>query len=204
MKEKVTNWKDAICYSSSLSDDSITCGEISDEASSDSCSECSRTIERPDEIAIPKDFQHVNDEEEIKCEIESHAANMIQNACCQWMKKEKVRKQVETELLASQILMNAYRTWSMKQKVMKEVNAAQTIQCAWSSWMNTERRRQTTKKEINAVTTIQSKWRNYHVKLSRTKVLEDEEAELTRCQNIAFSTGVLVFSHLLLHTYFWQ
>jgi len=175
-----------IYCSSSLEDDSITCGEMSDESSLDSLSECSCA-------------NMTRVEEERNCEI-YFAAITIQNICSKWIKKVKAGKRIEIELVASQTVTNAFRIWLLKMKVKKERDAVATIQSNWRRSLKMK-----VKKERDAVATIQSNWRIYHGKQCRAKAIEEEKAELVR--NMTYSMLVIVFPmlfHLLLHTYFWQ
>ena len=166
LKQKVLTSKFAksrIYNVSSLEDDSITCGEISDESSLDSSSECSSSSMTLVEL-----------EEEKNCEV-YFAASIIQNTCSEWIEKVKARKQVELELRASQTVINALRKWSLKMKV---------------------------KRERDAIVTIQSNWREYHEKQRRARAIEEKKMELVRRRNVVYGASVVVFSHLLLHTYF--
>jgi len=167
-------------------EDSITCEDTSDDSSLDSSSICSSTD------------CHVRDEEERRCEIEYRAAITIQGTWCQWIKRESTkRQQLKIELHASQIVINVLRTWLMRQRLQREENAALTIQDAWLSWIIAEKQRRQIRKEILAVAIIQVNWRNYHAKLCRLKAREEKEAKFIRYQNMAFATGLAVFSHFV-------
>ena len=107
----------SIYCSSSLEDDSITYGEMSDESSLDSLSDCSCA-------------NMTQVEEERHCEI-YFAAIIIQNICSKWMKKVKAGRQAEIELGASQTVTNALRIWSLKMKVRRERDAVVNIQSNW-------------------------------------------------------------------------
>eukprot|EP00555_Chaetoceros_dichaeta_P006361 CAMPEP_0198260272 /NCGR_PEP_ID=MMETSP1447-20131203/9290_1 /TAXON_ID=420782 /ORGANISM="Chaetoceros dichaeta, Strain CCMP1751" /LENGTH=258 /DNA_ID=CAMNT_0043947895 /DNA_START=20 /DNA_END=793 /DNA_ORIENTATION=- len=195
---KITILEDTIDYSTTpLLDDSFTCGERSDESSIDSSSKCSCASEAADGEAMFVGFEHVNNEEETKSEIKSHAASIIQNSWYQWTKKEKARKQFEMESRASRRIINARRTWSVRDKSMVDTFAAQrrqkdrkeniavtSIQPKWKhSSDHFSTMLEKFREESIAATTIQSNWKNYRAKVA-------EEALYNRRQNMVFATGI--------------
>jgi len=66
-----------IDYYSSWTDDSSTCGEISDDSSLNSSSSWNSTTETSDSLDNFEDCTHAINEKEPGCEIESHAAMII-------------------------------------------------------------------------------------------------------------------------------
>jgi len=65
-------------YHSSWTDDSSTCGEISDDSSLNSSSSWNSDTETPDAFAAFEDCTRDSNENASECEIESHAAMIIQ------------------------------------------------------------------------------------------------------------------------------
>jgi len=205
---KRTASKDTVDYTCSITENSTTCGESSDELTLDGSSKCSSIGDERDEIisrgynfdglyiksnfpVTSVDIPYVQKKEGRKHKTKSRAAIMIQDILHQRFRLEKTRRQLENELRASQIVMNTWRIWSKEEKERKKVNAAKVVQNAWRSWTTVEKQGREAANKIVAIVTIQVKWRNYLARvqlrkhfanLARRKALKEDRAKLARCK----------------------
>jgi len=176
--------EDTINYYPSLTEDSYTCGDTSEDSSLDSSSRCSSTSKTREgvianEFSSPVyflDFPHVNDEKEIACEIKCHASTIMQGT---WTAEGVVNTRF-SDGHAATIIQGIWHQWFRKEKdkrqMEKELHASQIVLNAWRRWSMREKVR----KEETAAQIGQD--------ARRVRITTEKQRQIVRNENIAAFT----------------
>jgi len=176
--------KNTINYYPSLTEDSSTCGETSEDSTLDSSSRCSSTSKTREGViandssspVLFLNFPHVNDKERIACEIECHASTIMQGT---WTAEGVVITRF-SDGHAATIIQGIWHQWFKKEKdkrqMKKELNASQIVLNAWRRWSMREKAR----KDETAAHIVQDAWRVWFT--------AEKQRQLVRNENIAAIT----------------